>query len=119
MKSIVSLLATVAIFFVTSVSSPAKLPAKATDFQGAITAVTETSVTVKNPKGTRVFEIYPGTVFGQRAKGKFSDLKPGENVIVVFSEAGGKAKAENIRNPADDKKKPVAKAKGKGAKKPK
>ena len=101
-------LATLILFLGSSLRSSAapavKHPAKSTDFQGAVTAITETSIAVKNDKGTtRTFVIYPGTVFGQRAKGKFSDFKVGDTVHVVFGESGGQAKAENIRNPADDK----------------
>jgi Cu/Ag efflux protein CusF len=118
MKYIVSLLATAAFFLLTSVGSQAKALPKAIDFQGAITAITETSITVQSPKGTRSFAVYPGTVFGQGAKAKITDFKPGDNVVVIFSEAAGQLKAENIRKPADDRKKPAAKPKPK-AKAPK
>ena len=84
---------------------------KNTDFEGSVTAISDTSVTVQGPKGTRIFAIYPGTVFGQRAAKKLADFKVGDTVHVVFSEVGAQAKAENIRKPADDKKKPAAKAK--------
>jgi hypothetical protein len=118
MKPLLPFLAAVAFLLVTSVPSPAKPLPKAIDFQGTVTAINDTSVTVQSPKGTRVFAIYPGTVFGQRAKGKLADFKPGDTVIVVFSDLAGQVKAENIRNPADDKKKPAA-GKPKGAAKAK
>jgi hypothetical protein len=116
MKTFAALLLTAFLFLATSASSHAKLPPKSTEFAGTIESITGTSVTVKGPKGTRAFAIYSGTVFGQRAKATFADFKPGENVLVIFSDEGGRAKAENIRNPADDKKKPARKkgaAKGK------
>ncbi|MEO6741363.1 MAG: hypothetical protein ABIP20_14020 [Chthoniobacteraceae bacterium] len=109
MNFIVSLLATV-ILFLTASLSQAKPAPKPFDFEGDITAITATSVTVKGQKGTRTFAIYPGTVFGQRAKATFADFKAGEHVIVVFSEGGGQTKAENLRNPADDKVKGAKKA---------
>ena len=86
-------------------------PQKSTDFEGAVTAIDETSVTVKSGTATKKFAIYAGTVFGQRAKGKLSDFKVGDTVHVTFSEVGGQAKAENVRNPADDRKKPAKKKK--------
>ncbi len=103
MKSLLTLLATAIILLSTSVSAPAKPQPRPFDFDGTIAAISETSVTVKGAKATRTFAIYPGTVFGQRAKATFSSFKAGAHVIVVFSEEGGKAKAENIRNPEDDK----------------
>jgi hypothetical protein len=103
MKSLLTLLAAALILLSASISSSAKPAPRPFDYDGTITAISETSVTVKGAKDTRTFAIYPGTVFGQRAKAAFSDFKTGEHVIVVFSEEGGKAKAENIRNPADDK----------------
>jgi hypothetical protein len=111
MKPAISLLAIVVCFLSSSLPAPAKPPARPYDFPGTITAISEASVTVKGEKATRTFAIYPGTVFGQRAKATFADFKTGENVIVIFSEEGGKAKAENIRNPANDKLKPKKEAK--------
>ena len=113
MKSILSLLAVFVFILATSAPSQAKPAPRPFDFEGDITAITATSVTVKSQKGTRTFAIYPGTVFGQRAKATFADFKAGEHVIVVFSEEGGQAKAENLRNPADDKVKGAKKAKNK------
>ncbi|MEQ1851938.1 MAG: hypothetical protein ABMA01_10140 [Chthoniobacteraceae bacterium] len=116
MKTFTSLLLTAVLLFASPAFSPAKLPPKSTEFAGTVESINESSVTVKGPKGTRSFAIYSGTVFGQRAKATFADFKPGENMLVIFSDEGGKAKAENIRNPADDKKKPAKKkgaAKGK------
>ena len=110
MKFIVSLLAAVVFILATSLPSEAKPLPRPNDFEGDITAISEASVTVKSTKGTRTFAIYPGTVFGQRAKATFADFKTGEHVIVVFAEEGGKAKAENIRNPANDRVKGVKKA---------
>ena len=111
MKFIVVLLTAVVFILATSLPSEAKPLPRPNDFEGDVTAISEKSVTVKNQKGTRTFAIYPGTVFGQRAKATFADIKSGEHVIVVFSEAGGQAKAENIRNPADDKVKKAGKNK--------
>jgi hypothetical protein len=113
MKFILSLLTAFVLIFATSVPSHAKPGPRPFDFEGDITAISESSVTVKGQKGTRTFAIHPGTVFGQRAKATFADFKSGEHVIVVFSEEGGKAKAENLRKPADDKGKGAKKAKNK------
>ncbi len=112
MKIIPRLLAALVLVFVTALPAAAKPAplARPDDFEGDITAISEASVTVKSTKGARTFAIYPGTVFGQRAKASFADFKTGEHVIVVFAEEGGKAKAENIRNPANDKVKGVKKA---------
>lgn len=105
-------LATLVLFLLGSpVHSFAAKPQQSTDWEGTVTLISETSITVKNEKGTKAFAIYPGTVFGQRAKGALSDFKVGDTVRVVFSEVGGQAKAENIRNPADDRKKGAAKNK--------
>jgi hypothetical protein len=113
MKSLLSLLTAFVLIFATSAPSHAKPAPRPFDFEGDITAITATSVTVRGQKGARTFAIYPGTVFGQRAKATFADFKTGEHVIVVFSEEGGKAKAENLRNPADDKVKAAKKGKKK------
>ncbi len=113
MKSILSLLAAFVFILGTSAPSHAKPAPRPFDFEGDITTITATSVTVKGPKGTRTFAIHSGTVFGQRAKATFADFKTGEHVIVVFSEEGGKAKAENLRNPADDKVKAAKQGKNK------
>jgi hypothetical protein len=98
-------------FAVTLVSSrlDAAPPKAATEFEGTIKAITPASITVAGPKGSKVFSIYSGTVFGQRAAKSISDYKPGEKVRVVFSEEKGRAQAENIRNPDEDKK-PAGKA---------
>ena len=111
MKTIVSLIALVLLVLGSPGLYAAAKPQKSTDFEGAITTIDETSVTVKSGTATKTFAIYAGTVFGQRAKGKISDFKVGETVHVTFSEEGGKAKAENIRNPADDRKKAPGKKK--------
>ena len=105
MKTIASLTALILLLLGSPGLCAAAKPKKSTDFEGAVTAIDETSVTVKSGTATKTFVIYPGTVFGQRAKGKISDFKVGETVHITFSEEAGKAKAENIRNPADDKKK--------------
>jgi hypothetical protein len=115
MKMFLHLLAVVVILAGAAHRSHAALPAKSTEFEGSIKAITEKSITVQGAKGTRVFVIYPGTVFGQRAAKTLSDFTVGEKVRVIFSEAAGKAQAENIRNPDEDKK-PAAK-KGKAKKK--
>jgi len=104
MKSFLHLIAVIFILASTTLRTHAELPKKNTEFAGSIKAITGSSITVESPKGTRVFAIYPGTVFGQRAAKKLSDFTVGEKVHVVFSEAGGKAQAENIRNPEEDKK---------------
>ena len=73
--------------------------------------MTATAITVQGKIGTRVYQIYPGTVFGRGNKSKLANFTPGTPVIVVFSDVGGVMKAENIRNPDLDKKpaaKPVA-----------
>jgi Cu/Ag efflux protein CusF len=103
MNRTLQLLAAV-LFLACTPSSPGAPMKKNTDWEGSVAAISDTSITVKNPKGTRVFAIYPGTVFGQRASKKLSDFKVGDTVHVVFSEVGAQAKAENIRNPEQDKK---------------
>ena len=108
MKPFLHLIAVVFILAEAVPRSHAALPAKSTDFDGTIKSITRTSITVQGPKGSRVFAIYAGTVFGQRAAKSLSDFTVGENVRVIFSEAAGKAQAENIRNPDEDKK-PAAK----------
>ena len=110
MKFIVSLLAAAVFLLTTSLPSQAKPAPRPFDFEGDITGISATSVTVKGQKGTRTFAIHAGTVFGQRAKATLADFKTGEHVIVVFSEEGGQTKAENLRNPADDKAKGAKKA---------
>lgn len=113
--SLCLLVAILALFTTAPISLGAKPAAQApgTQWDGAITAINETSVTVKSPKGTKSFAIHAGTVFGQRAAKKLSDFKVGDNVLVIFSSAAGQLKAENIRNPADDKVKPAKKKKPK------
>ena len=107
------LLAVLVLSLATAIAAPAKAQPRPFDFDGTIAAISETSVTVKGAKTTRTFAVHPGTVFGQRAKAALADFKPGDHVIVVFSEEVGKAKAENIRNPANDKVKAAAKPKAK------
>ncbi len=87
------------------------MPAPSTEWDGVIAAINPTSVAVQSPKGTKVFAIYPGTVFGQRAAKKVSDFKVGDKVRVVFSSVGTQTKAENIRNPDADQKPGQKKAK--------
>ena len=111
MKTLSHLLTLVLILLVSPMRSVSAPVQKITDWQGTVTAINETSIKVKNAKSEKAFMIYPGTVFGQRAKGALSDIKVGETVHVTFSEVGGQAKAENIRNPENDKKKPAKKKK--------
>jgi hypothetical protein len=108
MKSLILHLAAV-VFLLTMPGTSQAKPLKSPEVQGTIASINATTVAVKGPKGTRSFAIYPGTVFGQRAKMTLADFKPGDTVIVIFSEEGGKAKAENIRNPTFDKVKPAKK----------
>lgn len=81
----------------------------ATQFDGTITAISDKAVIVKGATGEKTFVIHRGTVFGQQAKKTLADFKAGDHVLVIFSTAAGQLKAENIRNPDDDKKKPVKK----------
>jgi hypothetical protein len=112
MKPFLHLLAVVFILAgAAPLSHAAPPPKESTDFEGSIKAISATSITVQGPKGTKVFRIYPGTVFGQRAAKQLSDFTVNEKVRVVFSEAAGKAQAENIRNPDEDKKPGAKKAK--------
>ena len=114
MKSSFCLLAAVLAFFATAPVSLGAKPgsqAPGTQWDGAITAINETSVTVKNPKGTKSFAIHPGTVFGQRAAKKLSDFKVGDNVLVIFGNTAGQLKAENIRHPDEDRVKGAKKKK--------
>ena len=76
----------------------------ATQFDGTITAVSDKAVIVKGATGEKTFAIHQGTVFGQGAKKKLADFKAGDHVLVIFSTAAGQLKAENIRNPDDDRK---------------
>src|SRR6187399_570854 len=50
----------------------AALPPKATDYKGTVVEVTSKAITVQGKIGTRVFPIYPGTIFGKGGKQKFS-----------------------------------------------
>ena len=104
MKTSLLCIAAVLFLFAAAPFSRGALPAPITEWDGVITAINPTSVAVQSPKGTRSFAIYPGTVFGQRAAKKVSDFKVGDKVRVVFSSVGTQTKAENIRNPDDDKK---------------
>ncbi len=93
-------------------SARAVMPQKPIQFEGAIVSVTATAITVQGKGGTRVYQIYPGTIFGKGNKSKLADFTPGTQVIVIFSDVGGVVKAENIRNPSlDPKPKPKAPAK--------
>ena len=91
----------------------AALPLPSIEWNGTIAAINEKSIAVQNPKGTKVFAVYPGTVFGQRAAKKISDFKVGDHVLVIFSTSGTQTKAENIRNPDADMKPAPKKPKGK------
>jgi hypothetical protein len=113
MKTFLPLLAVLVSLFTATPRSQAALPPKSTDFRGLIKSINDTSITVTSPKGTRTFAIYKGTVFGQRASKTLADYTVGESVIVIFSEAAGKAQAENIRNPDEDKVKAAKKKKNK------
>ncbi len=118
MKTPLCLLVAVLSWFISAPLPVAAKPAKqasATQFDGSIAAISDTSITVKGAAGTKSFAIHAGTVFGQRAAKKISDFKVGDNVRVVFSTDLGQLKAENVRNPDDDRK--PGKKKGKaGAK---
>ena len=94
------------------VATQAALPPKVTDYQGTVVAATDKYIMVQGKIGTRVFEIYSGTIFGKGGKQKLADFKPGTPVIVVFSELTGVVKAENIRTVEPPKPKPVKKANG-------
>jgi len=76
----------------------------ATQFDGTITAISDKAVIVKGSMGEKTFAIHQGTDFGQGAKKKLADFKAGDHVLVIFSTAGGQLKAENVRNPDDDRK---------------
>lgn len=93
-------------------SALAAMPPKPIQFEGEIVSATDAAITVKGKGATRVYQIYPGTVFGKGNKSKLADFTPGTHVIVIFSNVGGVVKAENIRNPSlDPKPKPKAPAK--------
>ena len=111
MKTLTSLLTLVLLLLGSPMRSIAAPVQTITDWDGTVTFINETGIKVKNAKSEKAFTIYPGTVFGQRAKGALSDFKVGDTVHVTFSEFGGQAKAENIRNPENDRKKPAAKKK--------
>lgn len=111
MKILPHLLTLVLILLSSPTRSIAAPVQKITDWEGTVTLINETSIKVKNAKSEKAFTIHPGTVFGQRAKGALSDFKVGDTVHVTFSEVGGQAKAENIRNPANDRKRAAAKKK--------
>ena len=96
-----------ALAFLTT-AAVAALPPKPTDYSGTVVAVTPQAITVQGKIGTRVFTIYPGTIFGKGGREKLAGFKPGGHVTVVFSEITGIVKAENIRTstkPAPPKKK--------------
>jgi hypothetical protein len=111
MNRTLRILAAVLLFFSTAPFSRGAQPAPDTEWNGVITAINATSIAVQSPKGTKVFAIYPGTVFGQRASKTISDFKAGDKVRIVYSTVGTQTKAENIRNPDDDKKGGQKKAK--------
>src|SRR5687768_2583664 len=67
------LLRLAAILFVLTLVTHAALPPKATDYAGTIVAVNEKAITVQGKIGTRVFQIYPGTIFGKGASQKLAD----------------------------------------------
>jgi hypothetical protein len=94
------------------VAAQAALPPKVTDYPGTVVAATDKYIMVQGKIGTRVFEIYSGTIFGKGGKQKLADFKPGTPVIVVFSELTGVVKAENIRTVEPPKPKPVKKTNG-------
>ena len=102
------IIAIILCLFAAAPFSSAALPLPIIEWDGTIAAINEKSIAVQNPKGTKVFAIYPGTVFGQRALKKISDFKVGDHVLVIFSTVGTQTKAENIRNPDADRK-PAAK----------
>jgi hypothetical protein len=109
------LLRLAAILFVLTLVTRAALPPKATDYAGNVVAANEQAITVQGKIGTRVFQIYPGTIFGKGGRQKLADFKPGTPVIVVFSELTGIVKAENIRTAEPPKPKAPAKPDGKKA----
>ena len=98
-----------ALILLTSFASAA-LPQKAIQYEGTVVSATDAAITVQGKGGARVYQIYPGTVFGRGNKSKLADFTPGSPVIVIFSDVAGALKAENIRNPSLDKK-PKAPAK--------
>ena len=69
----------------------------ATQFDGTITAISDTALIVKGATREKTFAIHQGTVFGRGAKKKLADFKAGDHVLVSFSTAAGQFKAENIR----------------------
>ena len=69
----------------------------ATQFDGTITAISDTALNVKGATREKTFAIHQGTVFGRGAKKKLADFKAGDHVLVSFSTAAGQFKAENIR----------------------
>jgi hypothetical protein len=97
------LLRLVALLLTLTLTASAELPPRPTDYAGTVVAVNEKAITVQGKIGTRVFQIYPGTIFGKGNKQKLSSFQPGGQVIVVFSEMGGVSKAENIRTPEPPK----------------
>ena len=111
------LLRIAAILAVLILAAPAALPPRPTDFAGTVVAATEQAITVQGKIGTRVFQIYPGTIFGKGNKQKLADFIPGTPVIVVFSEMAGVSKAENIRTNTPPKPKPGQTKPGGGKKK--
>ena len=104
MKIHLRFIAVILSLFTAARFSSAALPPPSIEWDGTISAINEKSVAVQNPKGTKVFAVYPGTVFGQRASKTISDFKVGDHVLVIFSTSGTQTKAENIRNPDADKK---------------
>ena len=78
------------------------------DYAGIVTVVSDTSISLKGEQGTRVFQIYTGTLYGSRGKGKLTDFPVGSLAIASFSKEGSVRKAENIHKPRKNSK--VAKA---------
>jgi hypothetical protein len=113
------LLRLVALLLSLPLFASAALPPRPTDYAGTVVAATPQAVTVQGKIGTRVFHIYPGTIFGKGNRQKLSDFTPGKPVIVVFSEMAGVSKAENIRTPEPPKRKPAEKEAARAAKKKK
>ena len=109
------LLRLVALLFTLTLAASAALPPRPTDYAGTVVAADEKKITVQGKIGTRVFYLYPGTIYGKGNRQKLADLKPGSPVIVVFSEMAGVSKAENVRTPEPPKPPRIARQGGKKA----
>ena len=110
------LLRLVALLFILTLAASAALPPRPTDYAGNVVAADEKKITVQGKIGTRVFYLHPGTIYGKGNRQKLADFKPGSPVIVVFSEAAGISKAENVRTPEPPKPPKPAGKKGEGKK---